>query len=83
MLNHRIGADETERVTVRRSDEADRTREIGGEEQIDAWTRFTFPGRGGKYSTFQWNWTHFNAVDWDNGGQRSAIFRFEGKPRCV
>lgn len=80
VLNHRIGADETERVTVRRSDEADRTREIGGEEQIDAWTRFTFPGRGGKYSTFQWNWTHFNAVDWDNGGQRSAIFRFEGKP---
>ena len=40
---------------------------------------FTFPGRGGEYSEFQWNWTHFDGTDWDGERNEKALFRFKGK----
>lgn len=46
---------------------------------ITAWTRFTFPGRKGKYSDFQWDWTCFDGVDWDGKDRISAIYQFEGE----
>jgi len=30
-------------------------RDIGEAHDIEGWTKFTFPGRKGKYSEFQWN----------------------------
>ena len=46
---------------------------------IQAWTKFTFPGRKGKYSDFTWNWSHFDGTDWDSDWKYSGIFRFVGK----
>ncbi len=78
VLNHRMGADATETVQAIRDDEHDRNVQLE-RTSIQAWTRFTFPGRNGKYSNFQWNWTHFSGVDWDASENRGAVFQFAGK----
>ncbi len=78
VLNHRMGADATERVEAVRNADNDRNLQLE-ETSIQAWTKFTFPGRKGKYSNFQWNWTHFSGVDWDDKAQRGAVFQFAGK----
>ena len=79
VLNHRMGADEAEEVYAQKSAANDRNRDVSPSAPITAWTRFTFPGRGGKYSDFQWDWTCFDGVDWDDRHDVSAIYRFEGK----
>ena len=66
VLNHRMGADEAEEVYAQKSAANDRNRDVSPSAPITAWTRFTFPGRGGKYSDFQWDWTCFDGVDWDD-----------------
>lgn len=73
-----MGADATETVQAIQSAGYDRNLQLG-ESSIRAWTRFTFPGRGGKYSNFQWNWTHFSGVDWDADTSQGAVYRFAGK----
>lgn len=79
VLNHRMGADQTEQVMVEEELGSDRNQDISGRQQITAWTRFNFPGRGDKYSAFHWNASHFSGTDWDEAGKRNGIFRFEGK----
>lgn len=79
VLNHRMGADGTETVMVEEVDSTDREQEIGETKQIQAWTKFDFPGRAGKYSDFHWNFSHFSGTDWDDGAKKTGIFRFEGK----
>lgn len=79
VLNHRMGADGTEEVTVEEELSTDRNRDISGRQQIRAWTKFDFSGRGGKYSGFCWNASHFSGTDWDDAGKRNGIFRFDGK----
>ena len=79
VLDHKMGADECEEVTAVDYDPNDRYRAVSGETQIGAWTKFTFPGRKGAYSDFKWNWTHFDAVDWDGINERSGVFLFKGK----
>ena len=79
VLNHRMGADESEEVYAQKSAWDDRNRDISAPAPITAWTKFTFPGRGGKYSNFQWDWTCFDGVDWDSKHRASAVYQFEGK----
>lgn len=79
VLNHRMGADETEEVLASKNDWGDRNREIAGDAPITAWTKFTFPGRKGKYSDFQWDWTCFDGTDWDNRKKDKAVFQFDTK----
>lgn len=79
VLNHRMGADEAETVLADVVDPGSREEEREGERPARVWTKFTFPGRGGKYSSFQWNWTHFDGTDWDDNDKRSALYRFHGK----
>jgi alpha-amylase len=52
VLNHRMGADEKELVKAKIVDTNDRTKIAETEEAIEAYTRFTFPARKGKYSQF-------------------------------
>jgi alpha-amylase len=59
VLNHKHGADETEKVPVRRVDPENRNEFLEEEEIVDAWTKFYFPGRNGKYSDFIWDWHAF------------------------
>lgn len=79
VLNHKMGADETERVTATPDASDDREQAVGAPREIAAWTRFTFPGRKGQYSGFQWNWTHFNGTDWDDASKQGGVYLFEGK----
>jgi len=80
VLDHKMGADEVEYVKAKAIDVDDRTITIDeNEEDIGAFTRFTFPGRGGKYSAFQWSWHHFDAVDWDEKNHRDGLFLLKGK----
>jgi len=78
VVNHKMGADYCEQVEADRCDGGNRERELG-DERITAWTGFNFPGRGGKYSDFCWNHSHFDGVDWDDRTKRSQIYQFEGK----
>ena len=79
VLGHRMGADETERIFAFIHDENDRNRRILGKKKIKVWTKFTFPGRAGKYSDFTWDWTNFHATDYDEASKESAIYQFIGK----
>ncbi len=78
VFNHRMGADDKERIMAQIINSKDRTQVIS-EREIDAWTVFNFPGRNGKYSTFTWNHTHFDGCDWDDLAQQSAIYLFKDK----
>ncbi len=79
VLNHMMGADGTEEVVVEETARHDREQEISGKHKITAWTKFDFPGRNGMYSDFHWNASHYSGTDWDEGGKRNGIYRFEGK----
>lgn len=78
VLNHKMGADRAEVVSAVENAPDNRLVEISGAEDIEAWTKFTFPGRHGTYSKFQWNHTHFDGVDWDQRKKKSAIYNFNG-----
>ncbi|NMO94430.1 alpha-amylase [Paenibacillus lemnae] len=78
VMNHKAGADETERFQVIEVDENDRTKEISEPFDIEGWTKFTFPGRGDQYSDFKWDFTHFNGTDYDEAGKKNGIFRIVG-----
>ncbi len=75
ILNHKAGADETEEVKAFKVDPEDRTKKIGKTHKIKAYTRFTFPGRGNKYSDFKWNYQCFSGVDWDENRKEEGIFK--------
>ena len=79
VLNHRLGADETEEVLAIEDDPSNRNIDISSALPIQAWTKYNFPGRGNKYSSFRWNWTHFHGVDWDEKLKKSSIYKFYGK----
>ena len=78
VLNHRMGADETETVQAVETNHQDRTDTISAPKMIDAWTKFTFPGRNGMYSDFVWDHTCFNGVDYDENKEKVAIYKFKG-----
>lgn len=79
VLNHRMGADEKERTEAVEVGQNNRYQELSGPMEIEAWTKFTFPARGGRYSDFIWNASHFDGVDWDDLGKRKGVFRFKDK----
>ncbi len=79
VLNHRMGADYLENITVNRCKSTDRTKKCRKNETILAHTGFDFPGRKGKYSAFRWNHTHFDGVDWDERTKKNAIWQLKGE----
>ncbi|WP_223067327.1 alpha-amylase [Paenibacillus caui] len=79
VMNHKAGADETERFNVIEVNPDNRTEAISGPFEIEGWTRFSFPGRKGKYSDFKWNFEHFNGTDYDQSQKRKGIFRILGE----
>jgi alpha-amylase len=74
VLNHKGGADEKERIKVRKVDPENRNVFISDPYEIEAYTKFTFPGRKGRYSDFIWNYTCFSGVDYDDLTKETAIF---------
>ncbi|ULT56594.1 alpha-amylase [Neobacillus drentensis] len=79
VMNHKAGADETEVIQVIEVDPEDRTKELSEPFEIEAWTKFTFPGRGDQYSSFQWDHTHFNGTDYDAKTEKTGIFKIVGE----
>ena len=80
VLNHKMGGDELEEVSAIPVSPENRNQQIGEEQTVSVWSKFTFPGRKGKYSRFIWNHKHFTGTDWDeNTKEKSKIFRFINK----
>jgi alpha-amylase len=74
VLNHMGGAEETERIKVKKVDPANRLKFISEEMEIEAYTKFIFQGRAGKYSTFQWDHHCFTGIDHAANTNENAIF---------
>ncbi|HNW86099.1 MAG TPA: alpha-amylase [Candidatus Limiplasma sp.] len=79
VLNHKAGADATERFQAVEVDPNDRNRVLSQPFDIEGWTDFGFAGRGGCYSPFHWHYSHFNAVDRDELSKRCGIFKVYGE----
>ena len=79
VLNHKIGADESETVYASEEQQNNRNVDTSLPKKITAWTVYNFKGRNNKYSDFKWNYSHFNGTDWDESGRKNGIFRFSGK----
>lgn len=71
VLNHKMGGDETEMVKAKAVNSENRNEISPQEEAIEAYTKFTFPGRKQQYSNFIWDWHCFTGVSiTDNNGTR-------------
>lgn len=75
VLNHKGGADEKERIRVIKVSDENRNELLSDPFDIEAYTRFTFPGRKGKYSQFIWDYHCFTGVDYAADLNETAIFR--------
>jgi len=78
VFNHKAGADETEWVKAGRVYRDNLNFQYGEETWIEAWTKFTFPGRKGKHSSFTWDYRYFDGVDYANNTGENSIFKFLG-----
>lgn len=81
VLNHKIGADSPETMKATPFAQDNRVHPKGGLQEIKSYTHFHFPERKGKYSSFEWHWWHFDAVDYNeyNSGDRGTVYLLEGK----
>jgi alpha-amylase len=80
VFNHKLGADAEEEVEATPFNPSDRNQAIGEYQKIKAWTHFTFPGRQKKYSSMEWHWWHFDAIDHNVYNQsENAIYLLKGK----
>ena len=80
VFNHKDGADDTEIFQAQQVDWNDRNRPISDWYDIRGWTKFTFPGRAGQYSTMQWHWWCFDALSYNaDGNDSSHLFRIKNK----
>jgi alpha-amylase len=80
VFNHMDGADELEEVWVQEVDRNDRNRSLSDWHPIHAWTRFTFEGRGDKYSTGKWGWWCFDSISYNADTQSDQkLYRVKDK----
>lgn len=62
VLNHKHGADEKEKFRAREVNAEKRDEMADHTEEIEAFTKFTFPGRGQQYSSYIWDKNSFTGV---------------------
>ncbi|MBV4359989.1 alpha-amylase [Pinibacter aurantiacus] len=79
VFNHKAGADELEKFTVKKVNPDDRNEFISDHFDIEAWTKFTFPGRNGKYSEFIWDHKCFSGVDWANDINEDGVYSIQNE----
>ncbi|MEO6949176.1 MAG: alpha-amylase [Ginsengibacter sp.] len=75
VLNHKAGGDEKEKIKVVKVDPENRNKVISAPFEIEAFTKFTFPGRQKKYSDFIWDYMCFTGVDYAADLNETGIFR--------
>jgi alpha-amylase len=78
VLNHKAGADRTEKCRVVEVDPDDRTKEISDAYEIEGWLGFDFPGRGEQYSKLKYHWEHFSGTDYNQANEKKAIYKILG-----
>lgn len=80
VLNQKEGGDALEKVKATPYFRENRNEPIGPLQEVEVWTRFTFSGREGKYSSFQWSWRHFDAVNYaqNRTDGQGTVYLFEG-----
>jgi alpha-amylase len=78
VLNHKAGADRTERCRVVEVDNDDRNKEASEPYEIEGWLGFDFPGRGEKYSAMKYHWEHFGGTDFNQENEKKAIYKILG-----
>jgi alpha-amylase len=74
VLNHMGGADETEKIKVKKVNPENRNEFISDEMEIEAFTKFTFPERKGEYSSFVWDHHCFTGVDYANDLKEHGVY---------
>ena len=79
VLNHKMGADALQTIPATKVDWSNHNIETSEKETVQVATKFTFPGRKHKYSDFEWNWTDFDGIDYNNKNGENAIFKFIDK----
>ncbi|KAF9883171.1 hypothetical protein FE257_003891 [Aspergillus nanangensis] len=79
VLNHKAGADFTQRFPAVKVDPRQRDREVSPVGEIEGWVGFNFPGRGSRYSSMTYRWNHFSGVDWDESRKSKAIYKVAGR----
>ncbi|MCR5608124.1 MAG: alpha-amylase [Lachnospiraceae bacterium] len=79
VLNHRMSADAAEYLTAFPVYGNNRN-EVSGSKVYQAfWTKYNFPGRGNKYSSFKWDKNCFDGIENALSGGGTQIYLFEGK----
>jgi alpha-amylase len=79
VFNHKIFADAEEDYLATPYAPENRGQALGDERPIRAWTHYSFDARGGRYSTMQWHWYHFDAVDYNSlDPHYQAVWRTHG-----
>jgi alpha-amylase len=81
VLNHRMGGDEEEQITVYEVNAENRNEIITDPMKVSAYTKFTFPARQGKYSEFIWDYQCFSGIDIikRNGEEIKGIFKIHNE----
>lgn len=79
VLNHKMGADMLQTIPATKVDWGNHNIAISNQEMVRVATKFTFPGRKRKYSDFEWNWTDFVGIDYNENNKEHAIFKFKDK----
>ncbi|NIJ52884.1 alpha-amylase [Dyadobacter arcticus] len=79
VLNHMGGADETEIIPVKEVTPENRNEFVSDTFEIKAYTKFTFPGRGGQYSKFVWDYQCFSGVDYNASSEQNAIYSIQNE----
>ncbi len=74
VLNHKGGGDELEKVMAVKVNADNRNEFISEPMEIEAFTKFTFPGRNKKYSDFIWTHQCFTGVDYAYNLDERGIF---------
>jgi len=74
-FNHKAHGDELEKIKVRKVNPENRKEFISDIMEIEAWTKFYFPGRNKKYSEFVWDYHCFSGVDWAEDLKEGGIFK--------
>ncbi|HFZ8993058.1 TPA: alpha-amylase [Citrobacter freundii] len=75
VVNHKMGADEKERIRVQRVNQDDRTQIDDEIIECEGWTRYTFPARAGQYSRFIWDFKCFSGIDHIENPDEDGIFK--------
>lgn len=75
VINHKAGADEREKIPVVKMNPDNRTEKISEPFEIEAYTKFNFPARNGKYSQFTWDFRCFTGIDYAADLDETGIYK--------